>query len=550
MTSKSIASLTYLILFLAFPFFYFWLLSTHQLTFLSSSETIYPVIFLYGIGFAFFIEKNIKILALQENKKTLILLGITCLIIYAVFLLLMTWSRYAGFISESIDIVYFHQTIWQLSEFKIPYLWNLNQQLFPIWSQHFSPILIFLVPFYWIDRSEGLLFMLQAIAVISGAFPIYAVSKQLLKSRSIGIAMSWAYLSFGGLQYGIGYGFHEILFFPVLFLWSYYFYLCKKPKLYLLFILLSLFVKEEVAFITLFWGIYLFIIKRDRLIGTITATLGIAWYFLCFNIIFPYFNHGGNFGYWGQYDTRGGTGFLGIVTSALLKPFSFLKTLVTPEIKVQMMLMTFGQFAFLLFLFPPTLIIIFPSLMEKLLSSSIAMANGAHYSAAIAAVTVVATFEALPQIYRYKLVTRYIQNKTIFFTMLIFSCALFSTVFFGYNGYSLIPSARASIYERGLADDNYQLLMQIVNNLPANATVSAQYQIAPHLNRYYKNVTTWPGMTGTEDFVIIDTQLLPVLGGTMQSYSNALEKLNKNKNYQLAVANTGIFVYRRKSYTQ
>ena len=97
-------------------------------------------------------------------------------------------------------------------------------------------------------------------------------------------------------------------------------------------------------------------------------------------------------------------------------------------------------------------------------------------------------------------------------------------------------------------DDNYQELTQIISTLPANATVSAEYQIAPHLNKYYKNVTTWPGMTGTEDFVLIDTQLLPVLGGTTQEYTNALEKLSKNKNYLLVVANNGIFVYRRKSY--
>lgn len=548
MSTKSIVFFIAFVLFLAFPFFYFWLLSTHQITFLSSPETIYPVIFIFGLCFAIFIMMNTKVDVIQENKKMLLLLSKICLLLYAGFLLLMTWSRYEGFVSESIDLVYFHQTIWQLSEFKIPYLWNLNQTIFPIWSQHFSPILIFLVPFYWIVKSEGMLMMIQAIAVIAGAIPIYLISKQLLKSKSIGLALSWAYLTFGGLQYGFGYGFHEILFFPILFLWSYHFYLHKKKKLYILFIILSLFVKEEVSFIVLFWGIYLFLFKKDKLFGIITAALGIFWYYLCFNIIFPYFNNGGSFVYWGQYDTQGGSGILGIVTSTLFKPLTFLRTLVTPEIKVQMMLMTFGQFSFLLFLFPPAILIIFPSLMEKLLSSGIAMSNGAHYSAAITAVTVVATFEALPHIYRYKLVKKYVHNKNLFFAALIFYCSLFSTVFFGYNGYSLIPSVHNSIYERGLTDANYQVLSQVLTNLPPNATVAAQYQIEPHLNGYYKDVTNWPGMTGKEDFVIVDEQLPLVLGGTAQQYTADLEQLAKNKNYQMVVANSGIYVFKRKSY--
>ena len=549
MSTKSIASFFGFTLFLAIPFFYFSLLTSNHLSFLSSAEVIYFAIIVISLCFAFFIEKWLRNKLHGETKRLIFITSITCVWLYAAFLLLMTWSRYEGFVSESIDVVYFHQVIWQLSEFKIPYLWNLNQPLYPAWSQHFSPILIFLAPFYWISHSEGLLMMLQAIAAISGAIPIYLISKHFLKTKSIGLAISFAYLSFGGLQYGFGYGFHEILFFPTLFLWAYYFYIRKKIKLYFLFIILSLFCKEEVAFIVLFWGIYLFLIKRDRLFGAITASFGILWYILCFDIVFPYFNQGKGFGYWGQYATDGGSGIWGIIKSTLFKPLSFLQTVSTPSIKIDMMFQTFGQFSFLFFLFPPAFLLIFPSLMEKLLSSNIAMANGAHYSAAIAAVTVVATFEALPRIYTYRFVTRYIHNKNIFFTSLIFYCAFFSTVFYGYNGYSLIPAAHNTIYERGLTDANYQTLMQVINVLPTNATVSAQYQIAPHLNKYYKNLTIWPSMTGTEDFVIVDTELLPVLGATGQDYTKSLKKLSKNKNYQMAIANSGVYVFRKKSYS-
>jgi hypothetical protein len=55
-------------------------------------------------------------------------------------------------------------------------------------------------------------------------------------------------------------------------------------------------------------------------------------------------------------------------------------------------------------------------------------------------------------------------------------------------------------------------------------------------------------MTGTEDFVILDTQMAPVLGATGKEYNIDLQLLDKNANYRLAFANDGILVYRRKSF--
>jgi hypothetical protein len=122
-------------------------------------------------------------------------------------------------------------------------------------------------------------------------------------------------------------------------------------------------------------------------------------------------------------------------------------------------------------------------------------------------------------------------------------------MFYGYRGYSLIPALHQSIYERGLPEENLRLLEQILKTIPENATVSSQYQITPHINKDYKKITTWPGMAGTEDFIIIDTQLVPVLGATSESYNKEIEKLNANTDYQLAVNQFGILVYRKKTFT-
>lgn len=535
------------IFFLSLPYIYNFVTTQNNIQFLYQTFVIYLFAIPSALFLSRYLEKNLSPDLSLESKHNLFLTGVILICVYAFYLFVMTWYLYENYFSQGTDLVYFQQYIWQLSEFKVPYIWGLNTPLYPVWSQHFSPFLAILVPFFWLSNNAGLLLMEQAVAVISGAIPIYLIIKRYLHSRGLGLALSFAYLSFGGLQFGMEYGFHEIMFFPVVFLWAYYFYITKRKYLYFIFIFLSLLIKEEVSFIVLFWGLYVLLVRKERVIGGITAVTGLIWFYFCFNIIFPYFNQGKGFGYWGQYDQAGGSGVIGIIKAAIFKPLSFLQTLITPDIKITMMFETFGQFAYLLLLFPPALLIIFPSLMEKLLSTNIAGGNGAHYSAAICAVTIIATIEALPHIYKYKFVTKYIHNKNLFFSILIFYSAFFSNILIGFPDYSLIPNHPKYLLETAITDDNKALLSQIIQSIPQNATVASNAPIPPHLNKYYKNTTMWPNITGTEDFVIIDTQFLPVYGSSGKQYNDAIAKLDKNPNYQEAVGSAGILVYRKKS---
>jgi len=182
------------------------------------------------------------------------------------------------------------------------------------------------------------------------------------------------------------------------------------------------------------------------------------------------------------------------------------------------------------------------------MSSGVAMGNGAHYSAAICAVTIVATFEALPHVFKYKIVNKYIHHKNLFFTVLIFYAALFSNVEYGFIDYSFVPNHNIYMLETNITDDNRQLLNQVISNIPQNASVSSNAPIPPHLNKYYKDTIMWPDTLLQEDFIIIDTQFRPVYGISGKFYNDAIDTLNKNPNYQLAFSQNGILVYRKKSF--
>lgn len=524
--------------FIIFPFFYLHLVRKFPDTIVRNVELNYILFVIFGLVVALFSVSSFARVR-DKNKKEIILLSLKIgLVVYALFLLIVTYSRYVSFASEVVDLTYYHSAIWQLSQFQIPHIWDIPQRF--VWGDHFEPIILFIVPIYWLIKSAGLLMVIQAGIVISGIIPLYLVITDKLKSRLIGLAIAFSYISFGGLQYGIEYGFHPIMLLPTLFFWMYFFYAKKKIKLYFLFVLLCLFVKEEASFILLFWGFYLVLFKKEKTVGIGTCLASLLWYFLCFQIIFPHFSSGG-FGHWGQYGSAEGTGLMGIIKLLLFKPYLFLNTLITPSYKIDTIFLSFGTFSFLLFLYPQSLILVIPSLLEKLLSSNIAAISGTHCSAAITGVIVIATIESLLSLSRRDYIRRIIPQWNIFFGVLIFYVAFFANTINGYHAYSIYDVGR----QKTLPDENLLVLNNVISEIPKNASVSTQYQIVPHLYSPFREVKSIPTENETSDYVIVDLLMPPVLT-KVKSINENLEVLSKNNNYQLIVNNSRVVVFKKK----
>lgn len=459
-----------------------------------------------------------------ESRRLVLRLYKFGIIVYSAFLFLTTISRYNRYLSEAIDVFYYHSAIWQLSEFKIPMFDNGSA---PVWADHFEPIIFLLVPLYWVIHNAQVIFAVQAAVAISGAIPLYLAGKKILHSQALALTLGLSYLMFGGMQYGYAYGFHPIVFFPTVFFWMYYFYVSKKTKLYWVFVVLCLFVKEEVAFIMLFWGLYLFFIRNEKKRGVLTGILGALWYLLCFQIVFPFFNKGASYRHFGQY------------MNAFSSPVHFLTSLVTPSYKIDTVFHTFGSFGFLLILFPPALILIIPSLFEKLLSDNIAAINGTHYSAAITGVVLVGTVEAL--YFFLKRVSNQKRNRVIIFIAgyLLF-VSLSAQLLYGYVGYSFLFLENKS----GIPDAYFTHLEDVLKEIPKNATVTALYQIAPRLDTYYANVRVFPQKHENSDYVVVDLYIPPVLL-TPQILNNGLDTMRHDKRYQLVENRGGVVLFKK-----
>src|SRR3989344_6697660 len=174
-------------LFLATPYLYFYLRIWHRYSIFTNELFTYLIIVIFGILFSLFIAKHLPNKTGEESKNGLLLTFTGIVILYGLFIFLITVSNYNRMVSQSIDVQYFHQTVWQLSEFKVPYLYGWDKPTYAIWSQHFAPILFFISPIYWLIKSAGGLMIIQAIVFISGVIPIYLTIKRYLHSRLIGL---------------------------------------------------------------------------------------------------------------------------------------------------------------------------------------------------------------------------------------------------------------------------------------------------------------------------------------------------------------------------
>ncbi|MBI3616835.1 MAG: DUF2079 domain-containing protein [Candidatus Omnitrophica bacterium] len=150
---------------------------------------------------------------------------------------------------------------------------------------HNSPFLILLAPFYAIYPHPGTLIFLKAIFLSVSIIPFYLILKRMVASSAV-FPLTLCYVFF---PFIVGQYFnapHEICFLPPFLLFSFYFFLTKNFKWFLIFLGISLTVKEHLALVAVMYGVYALILHRDRRWVIVPVLLGVAWSAFSIRIIY------------------------------------------------------------------------------------------------------------------------------------------------------------------------------------------------------------------------------------------------------------------------
>ncbi len=171
------------------------------------------------------------------------------------------------------DSALYDQGMWLLSRFEAPFVTLMGRNLF---GDHTSFVLLFLVPLYWVAPGAWIMFTAQSAAIAAGAIPVFLYGRRRLGSEWLALVGAATYLLHPAVSWTNLENFHPDSFAGVFVGFAIYGALERKWRLYAVFVVLSLLVKEDVSLVVVPLGVWV-ALRRDRRIGLLTVVGSLAF---------------------------------------------------------------------------------------------------------------------------------------------------------------------------------------------------------------------------------------------------------------------------------
>lgn len=379
--------------------------------------------------------------------------------------------RHNNYQSFGYDLGINSQTVWKYSNFQTPISTISSLPDKPKYYQHVELVYALVAPFYWIWESRKMLLLVEIGFICSSSLAVFLLARSKKLKYSLSIVVMLGFLTFYGVQNAVWFDVHSSSFAAAFLAWFLYFFSSKKIKSALLFFILAITAKENIAFITLFIGIMYLIARRDKYSLLITVFSFIYLFF----IFFIYFPHIVDINYVYQNES-------GILSN--LNPLYFINT----TEKIHTIFYTLFSAGFIPLLLPFTLIPMVADLGTYfVIGSELPGAQGLfmHYRITLAPllswaiIITIVKFKKLNNKYTaiYLLICLAITQYTLHLPLSYLSKKWFWTE----------PAA--------VKDINYV----IKNYLPNAASVVSQNNITPHISHRNNIYTLYPEKKKFED---------------------------------------------------
>jgi len=389
-------------------------------------------------------------------------------------------------------------------------------------SLHMNFIVLVFLPIYSLFQFTETLLISQSIILASGAIPIYYISKNEIKNKPLALIIAASYLLYPALH-GANIIDYNYLVFAVPFLLSaFYFFRQRNFKLYWLFIVLSLLVREEVSLFVLFFGIFIFIFQKKLLIGLSTSIIGITWFVIAIFIVMPEITGTTYFGgYFGS--LTGGRGIEALPSILITDPYRILNQILTAD-RGLYLIQIFSHTGFLSFLSPAYFIMSLPTLLQNLLAdfSSLRL-MWAHYQLLIIPGVFISTIFSIKKIVhksrrKYKMI--FLGIFLLFFSVLsnmAFSPVPIKDLGLIYSNDQITWESRPVAWEfvnviccetygpTVIFDINKEQFLSInkaISMIPENTSVSTQDNFVSHLSKR-KELYLFPFYYDQVDYVLV-----------------------------------------------
>lgn len=387
-------------------------------------------------------------------------------VIWSTIFIRLCWLRQDRFGTFGFDLGIYDQGIWLMSRFKDPFVTIRGLELF---GHHMNPILLVFVPFYWLGAGPHFLAAAQVLIQAAGVFAVYFLARDLLEDEWLAAALSSILLLHPTYQFLTWEYFHpdSLAVTPLLF--AYWAARRRRWGWFAVAAVVALACKEDVALSMFMLGV-LIAVAWNRRVGLITAGASFAWFAIATRLLIPAFNGIGPFydSFFNEFGSKPGQ----IVGNVSAHPLKALRVATRPD-RIDYYRMMLAPVAFLPLAGLPVLAIAAPMIGINALSSFPYQRQIMwHYSALPLAAIVLATVEAIRLVGRRPGARRFLVG-------LVVATSFATTVAWG-------PSPLSVKYRTGLwplrPDPRGATKHHAIDMIPRNATVTATYYFAPHID--------------------------------------------------------------------
>jgi uncharacterized membrane protein len=445
--------------------------------------------------------------------------------LYTTIFSIFTISRYKALYVFAYDFGIFEQMLWSTINGNFMYQ-TINEISFNHFGIHFQPILLALLPIYFMFPQGETLLILQSLFIGLGALPIYLIAKRELKNPSIVFPV--AYLLYSPMHNVNLFDFHPVAFAPFLLGFTWYYMEKNDSKKFLIFSLLSLTIKESIFTIIFIIGLYSAVFKKNLKIGTAVSAAALLWGIISIFYIIPSISGV-------PYIFASGNAVNDTLASF---PFSnFVK-----------LLYEFAKPVGFTSLFYPIPLIVTGALLIRHSMYNVNEIMYHQYPASIA------VFIFISSIYFVSRTTPWIAKKLKYKREKLQSYAVALVLLS-----SLLTFANSSIFD--LKEIHYKqtehdrIGLEIIALIPENASVSSQVHLVPRLT--HRKYSFMLGRTPEEwkynvDYVMFDTrpetvrELWP-FAQDINSYNLLIQSYIDNENYEVAANNDGYVLFRKEN---
>jgi uncharacterized membrane protein len=444
---------------------------------------------------------------------------------YALVFVTAATLHYVAFRSAHADLGTMTQAVWSTAHGHFLEVTSMSGREITRLAGHVEPFLVLLVPLWWLWSSPLLLIVVQALAVSTGALPVYWLARKHLGSERPAVHFALAYLAFPATQFNaftISSGFHAVALAVPLILFAIWFLDEERLLLFSAFALLAASTKEEIPAAVGCLGIW-YAVRKSRWIGGLAIfALGVTATLVNFLVIIPHFSPSGVDPFAGRYQQVGSTP-TGILHKLITDPAAFVHAAATTH-KLVYLLLLLGPFLGLWLLEPLLLLGAVPDLAINLLSSkSDQTVIAYHWTAGIVPFIIAASIFGAARL-------RWDPGRVSLYALVAVAClAAYSPLLFLGSDVRMLSSPAREAKAHAL------------DLIPPEVAVSASNQLGAHLSvRRYSYI--FPTL-GSASWIVVDAD--DPTYGDGAGYQRAISVIERSARWRIVYSSHNVAVLRR-----